>query len=650
MPAEIQPSQPTSRAEWWAAGLILLAAALWRLYGLGAESLWTDEIAAVLVGRRSLLEVLVSIGVQDVNPPLFYLLMHFWTALGEPEWWLRLLPALCGLAAVALTWRLGRRLAGPTVGLLAALFTALSPLSVYLSRELRYHTLATMLALAAWLIFVRRLDDPRAGRRRWLIALLALGLYTHYYFLFVLAVAAVWWWSENEDRPVPARRSLAPLGAALLIFLPWLIVMGVQAARASYRFRPLTGLFATLFDLAGYSTVGQADTALPLDPYGLAKLWFLLALAPFWLLAGLGLSQWRNERATRLATLGLGVPILCVLVVSRVAPVYGHRYFLPFLPLFLILLAIGARRLLNAWKPLGVIAIVAVCGLMAASDLEQRTDTRYQREDWRTLAQRLRAALGPHDVILGYNAMQIGPLNYYWLRQTGRPLVYAPLLTGDPLIFAPQPPGAVEARVELYRQRFERLWVIDHFAHMYDPPGVARAELDRTAVYDPSVDFSACCRIPVRVYWRDRVTPLLRAGRTFGDAIDFTTRAFDALQLSGDWSRPDHQWAWIGAAASVVLHAKKPVDGILLRVWYSPRFHHRQPVTLTLEKDDAPLNEWDLNEDGPRELRVHFTHELPAGSIVSLTLRTSRTFDPAREIGGADHTPKSIMVQRVGLE
>jgi hypothetical protein len=62
------------------------------------------------------------------------------------------------------------------------------------------------------------------------------------------------------------------------------------------------------------------------------------------------------------------------------------------------------------------------------------------------------------------------------------------------------------------------------------------------------------------------------------------------------------------------------------------------------------LNEWDLNEDGPRELRVHFTHELPAGSIVSLTLRTSRTFDPAREIGGADHTPKSIMVQRVGLD
>jgi hypothetical protein len=106
----------------------------------------------------------------------------------------------------------------------------------------------------------------------------------------------------------------------------------------------------------------------------------------------------------------------------------------------------------------------------------------------------------------------------------------------------------------------------------------------------------------------------------------------------------------MGATGSAILRAKKASDRLLLRVWYSPRFHHNQPVVLTLEKDDAPLAEWELTEDGARDLTLHFTHDLPPGTVISLILRASRTFDPAREIGGADHTPKSIMVQRIALE
>ncbi len=550
MPAMLpqETDQTTTRQEWRSAGTILLAAAAWRFIGLGAESLWTDEIAAVLVARRSLLEVLATIAVQDVNPPLYYLLLHCWTWLGQPEWWLRLLSALGGLGVVALTWRLGRRLAGPAVGLIAALFAAFSPLEIYLSREVRYHTLAGVLALGALLLFLRRLDEPAGRRARALVAVLTLGLYTHYYFLFVPLIAALWWWYENDERPVPAQTALVPLGLALLAFAPWLLVIAMQSARASYRFRPLTGLFDTLFDLAGYFSVGHADAQLPFDPRGWNRLWFLLALAPFWLLGALGVACWRNSRAARLAGLGLGVPLLIVLVASRVVPVYGHRYLLPLLPFFFLLLALGAERL-RAWRRIaGLVAVVAVCGLMTASNLLQFADRRYQRENWRDLATVLRQTMKPGDVLLGYNKMQIGPLNYYWLRQTGRPLLYAPLLTGDPLVFASPSAAAVEARVALYRSRFERLWLVDHFAHMYDPAGIAHAALDRQTVYDArSAGTADWYHIPLRVYWRDRPTLINRSGGVFSAKVDFSRPVHSDLQLFGEWTRPAKQWAWIGA-------------------------------------------------------------------------------------------------------
>ncbi len=57
------------------------ATLLLRLFCISPYSLQTDEIAAVLISRRPILEIIWTIAVQDVGPPLYYLLLHFWIAL-----------------------------------------------------------------------------------------------------------------------------------------------------------------------------------------------------------------------------------------------------------------------------------------------------------------------------------------------------------------------------------------------------------------------------------------------------------------------------------------------------------------------------------------------------------------------------------------
>ena len=639
----------TSPAEWLGFGAILLAAALWRLVGLGAESLWTDEIAAVLVGGRSLLEVLVAIAVQDVNPPLFYSLVHCWLIGGESETWLRLLPALFGLVAVVITWRLGRRLGGRAIGLLSALLVAFSPLSIYLSRELRYHTLVTALALGTLLTLLNLRDKDGRVYPRLFFAAMLLGLYTHYFFLFLLPIALIWWFAGDAQKRPPFGLLCRPLCGALALWLPWLVIVAVQALRASYRFRPLATPGEALFELAGYFTVGHADARLPLDPGGAARIWYLLALAPFWALLVAGLSEWKKQKGARLAAIGCGLPVLTVLALGLFLPVHGHRYLLPFLPLFLIVLAFGAVHLWTLWKPLGVMAIVAVVLLMTGSTFIQRYDPHYQREDWRGLADMLHAAVQPDDALLVYNDSQAGPLRWYWQRLYAEPFVAKPLLTGDALVFSEQPPGAIEQRVDLYRTQARRLWLLDHFAHMYDPPGRARAALDQTCLHDPGYNLTAVTRIPLRVYWRSRQTAHREIGSRFAPEINFGEGGFDPLQLAGDWSHTGDKWAWLGKNGIVYLRAETPANAVTLNVWYSPELHDDEPLNLAVQTEDATLATFSLSSDQPQTLTAPLPATVPPGEIIQLYLSPSRTFDPADAIGGDDHSPKSVMVSEINL-
>ncbi len=168
-------------------GVILLATAL-RLHGLGADSLWFDEIqqARTAVGQTP--QYIIARHVRQAAAPLDPLLTGLVSNVGQSEFLLRFPAAFLAILTVALHIDLGRRLFGPREGLIAGLLLTISTLHVQYAQEVRTYSLLTFLAaLALWLFWhAWRLGSSRYWVAWVVVALLGTLAHTSA-ILFVLA-------------------------------------------------------------------------------------------------------------------------------------------------------------------------------------------------------------------------------------------------------------------------------------------------------------------------------------------------------------------------------------------------------------------------------------------------------------------------------
>ncbi|MDR9404612.1 MAG: glycosyltransferase family 39 protein, partial [Halothece sp. Uz-M2-17] len=129
-------------------GAILVVSTILRLYQLGEESLWGDELASLRDVKK------IGEGQFFVTRILYFLLLNVWMYFGESEFWLRLPSVAFGVLSVFLLYRLGSKLFDPTIGLIAALFLTLSPIAIFHSQEVRMYMLSVFIGLAGTLALV----------------------------------------------------------------------------------------------------------------------------------------------------------------------------------------------------------------------------------------------------------------------------------------------------------------------------------------------------------------------------------------------------------------------------------------------------------------------------------------------------------------
>ncbi len=175
-----------------ALALILLSSLACRLAGLRSTEIWRDEAMTLIHARAGVSDLLLRLPLVEDTPPANYLLFKAWGLLGGSELWMRLLPVLLGVAAVAVLMRTAGRIrpgAEWSTGLLAAFSYQL----VYYSQEVRVYSLLVLItALCLWC--VQRFVSSNGTLRNplWCGFLGALASHCHAVGLFVFPMCIVY--------------------------------------------------------------------------------------------------------------------------------------------------------------------------------------------------------------------------------------------------------------------------------------------------------------------------------------------------------------------------------------------------------------------------------------------------------------------------
>lgn len=391
-----------------------LALAL-RLPGLVSKPLWYDEAFAILFsdqGMQAMVAGTLSTEenlAADVHPLGYYTTLWAWGDLfGTSLIAARLLSVLIGLAVVILGYFFSRRLFNARVATIAGVLLAISPFQIHYAQEIRMYALLAGLLLAATWLFWEALESERPVYWVGVAVVSAGALYTHnlaslYLLPLMITPALLGRWRD-------AAKSLIAAIGALLLYLPWLVVLPSQVARvhATYWIEipgPAEMINTYLTFVSGLPV---PDWALPLVLFSGILLGIIAALGTF---RGIREGVEGSRRALWLAYLAFA-PVALMFVLSQFLPVYIHRAMLTSGVMFTIWLAWSLQTISLAplWRrtAVGALALATLIGLLGYFTYRGFPYAPFSR-----LAQQLESTLGEGDLIVHSNKLTALPTIYY---------------------------------------------------------------------------------------------------------------------------------------------------------------------------------------------------------------------------------------------
>jgi mannosyltransferase len=397
--------------------IVALGAAL-RLYELGGKSFWLDEIASVVIARMPGNSFWWWLWHDEGNMALYYVMLRPWLQIHLGEATVRLLSVLPGIASIPMMYLLGARLFGRRIGLLAALFLALSTCSVVYSQEARGYSWLLLGVITSTYLFARLIAGPRYAIALWYGLAAGATFYFHYFGLLVPLAHALSLVALPEGR-LPWKQLLLAGVMMTALAAPVLWMIHIQPVRhLDWVQKPsLLELYHLGVFLAAESGkgVGPALLALELVLVGI----FLRAMAvsrglkfarslkngepcgtpegvPFQIPAENEFANWSYA----LVASGLFTPVVITLLVSLVRPVFFHRFLIICLPAWLLAVAVGARAIQKSGTKR--LTLAGVCVLSLVSTVISYTRVR---EDWRGVANYLIDHAAAQDRVLYYEGV-----------------------------------------------------------------------------------------------------------------------------------------------------------------------------------------------------------------------------------------------------
>ena len=451
----------------------VLAAFAWRVYHLGYQSLWRDEVDAIRFARWPLPQLLATFARPGWNGPLYFFLLRHWMALaGDGEFAVRFFSLLFGVLTVPLAYALGRKLLSPRVGLLAGLLAAFSPYLVWYSQEAKMYSLVTFLTLLSTYLYLTALERGGWGRWAAYVAVTSLCFYTHLLAALIVPTQAILflaWWPRYRAR---WKAWLAALGCLTLPYLPlarWEVPLLLSPFETGHRFYPLGTILSVLF-LAFSLGVAPWQSLLPL---GLFAFVFLAGAALDW-------GDLSERRGVVTLLLYLFAPVVGLYLISLGMPIFADRYLIYVAPAFYLLLARGLTAVGRRSKVLfaGCLALLL---LFDARSLWTQAHTRI-KSDFRAAASYFAAHRGPDDVVIFLIPYARHTFEYYYRGDYS--------WADGPYTNGGMSEEEVAAILEEMTAGHRAVWLVASEEELWDERGLVQGWLDANADLVAEVEFA----------------------------------------------------------------------------------------------------------------------------------------------------------------
>jgi hypothetical protein len=356
-PARVQPRLELAAVATFAVVALFVGMRLWRITDFALDG---DEIFSVQLARDNWRELFSAAANDAIHPPLLYVLLKLWTAVGgESLLWLRLFPVTASVLCLFPVFALCRDLnISPAARNLAIAIVAVHPYAMYYSQHLRMYCLLMLFALLSAWRFERYLDQASARHLAILSAAnLFLG-YTQYYGWCVVLLEFLYllWKAPLKN----AGAFLAATIPVAILFAPWAWYAGkVLHARGlaqnlGWISKPTFGELNWFWvDLTGFSEIHGNE-----NPTNLVLATLILFLLCY--------RRYSEPRVHWLMLLWVA-PAPIAFAVSQWLPqsIWGHRHLLFAIWPFFLLFCDAVCRM-PSLVSYAVMAAVAVWGIYAA--------------------------------------------------------------------------------------------------------------------------------------------------------------------------------------------------------------------------------------------------------------------------------------------
>ncbi|MBD1863740.1 MULTISPECIES: glycosyltransferase family 39 protein [Trichocoleus] len=182
--------------------------------------------------EKSFSDTVKALAGNPEHPPLYYLISRFWIDWLDHPVGARVLSALVSLFIFpALYWLCIELFESPLSGWIAIALVAVSPFYLMLAQEARQYSLWTVFILISSASLLRGLRT--LSRNSWIIytAAIALGLYTHLFFVFVLLTHGLYVLLTEKLKSKPTIFYLIASFCGCITFTPWIWVILSSSSR-----------------------------------------------------------------------------------------------------------------------------------------------------------------------------------------------------------------------------------------------------------------------------------------------------------------------------------------------------------------------------------------------------------------------------------